>query len=133
MTDPAALSAIPTPSASPFLFCADVDASMAFLQAAFGFERLSCADGHGHARLGDTYVFLSNPHADSGMVPANQLPGLHALVMVYVDDVDALTERAAAAGARIDYGPTDMPYGQREAGIRDLDGNLWSFATARST
>lgn len=109
---------------------------MSFLERAFGFTRVSLTDGHGHARLGDAYVFLSTAHPDSGMLPANQRPGLHALVMVYLDPanggVDALVERARAAEAKVEYGPEDMPYGQREAGVRDVDGNLWSFATALS-
>lgn len=124
---------IPTPSISPLLFSYDVAASMSFLERAFGFERVSLADGHGRARLGDASVLLSAAHPDSGMLPANQQPGLHALVMVYLDPasggVDALVERARAAEAKVEYGPEDMPYGQREAGVRDLDGNLWSFAT----
>jgi PhnB protein len=120
---------IPTPSVSPFLFCRDTQASLDFLERAFGFTPGPLQDGHGQARLGDTLVFLSPPHPDSHMVPADQLGGVHSLVMVYVDDVDTLFTRARSAGAKIEYGPQDMPYGQREGGIRDLDGNLWCFAT----
>lgn len=126
-------NSLPTPSVSPFLFCHDVEASMSFLERAFGFTRVSLIEGHGQARLGDTRVFLSATHPDSSMLPANQLGGVHALVMVYLDPadggVDALFDRARAAGAHIEYEPQDMPYGQREGGIRDIDGNLWSFAT----
>lgn len=124
---------LPIPSASPFLFCHDVEASMSFLERAFGCTRVSLVEGHGQARLDDTRIFLSGSHPDSGMLPANQLTGAHALVMVYLDPaaggVDALFDRARAVGAQIEYEPQDMPYGQREGAIRDLDGNLWSFAT----
>lgn len=120
---------IPVPSVSPFLFCRDVPATLDFLKRAFGFTPGPVKDGHGYASLGSTRIFFSPPHPDSAMVPADELDGVHALVMVYVDDVDAVFAQAGEAGAKIEYGPQDMPYGQREGGVRDLDGNLWCFAT----
>lgn len=53
-----------------------------------------------------------------------------ASLAVAVPDVDAHHERAAAAGANIDYPPVDQPYGYREYSARDLEGHLWSFQTA---
>ncbi|MGH3620301.1 MAG: VOC family protein [Sciscionella sp.] len=123
-----------TPSISAFLFCADVGASLDFLVAAFGLERGAVHNGpdgrprNAEAHLGGYTVFLSSPH-EGELVPASTLPARHALVMAYVPDVDAVFEWASAAGATVSYEPADMPYGQRECGLHDLDGNLWSFAT----
>ncbi|MEM8783157.1 MAG: bleomycin resistance protein [Planctomycetota bacterium] len=36
----------------------------------------------------------------------------------WVDDADGLYEQFKAAGARMDYGPCDQPYGCREFGIQ---------------
>jgi MerR family transcriptional regulator, thiopeptide resistance regulator len=47
--------------------------------------------------------------------------------VVRVDDVDGHCERARAAGAEIEYGPEDQPYGVREYGARDLEGRRWAF------
>ena len=115
------------PSLSPFLICADVEASLDFVVSAFGLRRGSLTGGHGSAHLGDFTVHLAP--TQEGLVPALTLPGCHSLVMAYVEDVDAVFTRAREAGAEIVYEPTDMPYGQRECGLHDLDGNLWSFAT----
>ncbi|HEY2323497.1 MAG TPA: VOC family protein [Thermoanaerobaculia bacterium] len=48
---------------------------------------------------------------------------------LYVEDVDAVYEKAVAAGARTLHAPTDQPYGDREAGIEDPMGNYWYIAT----
>lgn len=123
-----------TPSVCPFLFCDDVAASQDFLVRAFGMRPGDVARGSNgvavvaQAWLGEHAVYLARPHPGS-MEPARQANVLHSLVMVYVDDVDAVFASAQAAGATIEYSPQDMPYGQREFGARDRDGNLWSFAT----
>ncbi len=48
---------------------------------------------------------------------------------LYVDDADAVYEKAVAAGARTLHAPVDQPYGDREAGIEDPMGNYWYIAT----
>ncbi|WP_216211550.1 VOC family protein [Amycolatopsis aidingensis] len=122
------MNEITVPSINPLLFCADVRASQDFLVEAFGLEPGPAHDGHAIAYLGTATVHLSTPHPGS-MEPAGQVSVLHALVLSYVEDVDAVYRRARAAGAKVEYEVQDMPYGQRECGLRDLDGNLWSFAT----
>ena len=44
-----------------------------------------------------------------------------------VDDADTLYEQFKAAGAKMDYGPCDQPYGCREFGIQDLDSHDIAF------
>lgn len=51
--------------------------------------------------------------------------GIH----IYVDDVDALVRRAAAAGARVVREPADQFYGDRSATLEDPSGHRWFFAT----
>ncbi|WP_433324272.1 VOC family protein [Spirillospora sp. CA-294931] len=50
---------------------------------------------------------------------------------VAVDDPDAHHARAKAAGAEITMELVDQPYGSREYGARDLEGNIWYFGTYR--
>ena len=45
----------------------------------------------------------------------------------WVDDANALHAELLAAGATIDYGPCDQPYGCREFGIQDLDNHDIGF------
>jgi len=51
-------------------------------------------------------------------------------LMLYVDDVDALSERAKAAGGKITYGPTTTDYGEeywadRSCQVQDPEGHMW--------
>jgi PhnB protein len=50
---------------------------------------------------------------------------------VHVDDSDATYQRAIAAGAPSLAEPTDMPYGDRRAMVKDAWGNTWQIATHR--
>jgi uncharacterized glyoxalase superfamily protein PhnB len=51
------------------------------------------------------------------------------MVYVAVDDPDAHHDQAAAAGARVIQPLTDQPYGSREYGALDPEGNRWFFGT----
>jgi len=62
-----------------------------------------------------------------------QQPERPAQLHYYVRDVDALYRRALAAGASSLQEPIDQPYGDREAGIRDIAGNHWYLATHKAT
>jgi PhnB protein len=50
-------------------------------------------------------------------------------IHVYLDDVDAIYQRALAAGATSQRAPEDQFYGDRIAQIRDPFGHSWFLAT----
>jgi len=50
-----------------------------------------------------------------------------ATLMVRVSDVDAVYARALAAGGSGVAQPADMPYGERQAVVRDLAGHSWTL------
>ena len=47
------------------------------------------------------------------------------------DDLDALYERALAAGAQVIRPLSTPEYGGREFSVTDLEGNHWSFGSYR--
>ena len=51
--------------------------------------------------------------------------------VVALDEVDAMHDRAAGAGAEIVMPPTDQDYGSRDFAARDPEGNVWCFGTYR--
>jgi PhnB protein len=116
----------------PYLLYADVEAALAFLERAFGFEerlRYTGAAGyvsHAEMRLGDGVVFLGDP-GDDYRGP-KELGHATVLMHVYVDDVDAHYERARAAGAEISEEPADQEYGERRYAAVDPEGHRWFFA-----
>ena len=124
------------PNIFPALTYTDAAAAIEWLGDALGFEPQSVHRGddgtveHAELRHGAGLIMLGQ-NRDSGWLGARELdPGSSPMsVYVVVDDPDALHERAVAAGAEVIYGLTDQPYGSREFGVRDLEGNAWSFGT----
>jgi uncharacterized glyoxalase superfamily protein PhnB len=121
-----------TPNIFPALHYRKPDAALEWLKRAFGFEEKAVYrddDGHiQHAelRLGDGLVMFGGIPADAAVTDGHQPP---VTIYAVVSDPDAHYERARAAGAEIVRELADQPYGSREYGARDLEGNGWSFGT----
>ncbi len=118
----------------PVLKYSDAHAALDFLERAFGFERVAVHENdagkvvHAELRFGDDFVGLSSTGAGN---PVFDQGAGQTIVYVAVDEVDALHERASAAGAEIVMEPEDQDYGSRDFTARDPEGNLWSFGTYR--
>ncbi|MGH8103346.1 MAG: VOC family protein [bacterium] len=119
----------------PVLVYRDIEGAHDFLVQAFGFEpgRVDrSADGkavHAELRVGGTAVWLHRVTAEHQLGSPETKDMAGAGLVVHVSDVDAHFARARGAGARIEYEPTNQPYGQREYEARDPEGHRWWFAT----
>jgi uncharacterized glyoxalase superfamily protein PhnB len=115
------------PAVSPYLLVADARAMLAFLAATFGAKeiyRKTRDDGsvmHAEVRIDDSVLMI-------GERP-ERAAALCGSTHVYVPDVDACYAAGLAAGAASVSAPTDQPYGDRTAGLRDAEGNLWWIGT----
>jgi uncharacterized glyoxalase superfamily protein PhnB len=119
----------------PLLVYEDIEAAHEFLVQTFGFSTGSVErDGegqvvHGEVTAGDTVIWLHQVSPEHEMASPSTMDAQSGGLVVHVDDVDAHFDHARAVGARIDSEPADQPYGQREYGVRDLEGHRWWFAT----
>jgi PhnB protein len=119
---------------TPYLLYEDCDAALKFLSDAFGFEEVLRYKGaagyvnHAEMRLGDSIIYMGDP-GDDYRNPA-KLGAATVLVMVPVEDVQAVFERARDAGAEITEEPTDQDYGERRFGAHDPEGHAWFFSQA---
>ena len=52
-------------------------------------------------------------------------PAMPASYYLYVADADAAVARAIAAGGTLVMPVADMPYQDRQGGVRDAFGNVW--------
>lgn len=125
----------PPPQVWPTLRAADARALIRFLVDAFGFEEVAVhgsGDRVEHAELawplGGGIMLGSDRGGPDDAWPLK--PGTFGCYVV-ADDIDALHERAAKAGAEILEAPYDTDYGSRDFRARDPEGNLWSFGTYR--
>jgi len=112
---------------SPYLLVSDVKQLLAFVSRTFDAQELSrweLPDGtlkHVEVRIDDTVLMM-------GERPVTQLT-MTGSVHVYVPDVDATFNKALNAGATAIVEPRAQPYGDRTAGVQDLEGNYWWIGT----
>lgn len=76
---------------------------------------------HAKVQLGDSVIELGEAR-----YPEQPLP---TAIYLYVNDVDAVYERAINAGGISMLAPTDQEYGDRNAWVKDPFENVWYIAT----
>jgi PhnB protein len=112
---------------TPYLAVREANELIDFVKRAFGAEGAIHGIGsegglHAEFKLGDSMVMIGGGEQWRGTpMPTS----LH----LYVEDVDAVYERALAAGATSIGEPVDQFYGDRESGVQDVAGNKWYIAT----
>jgi uncharacterized glyoxalase superfamily protein PhnB len=116
---------------TPYLIVHGAAGLVDFVKQAFGAEELYRGTGtaggiHAEVKIQDSMLMIGGGEALSR---APTPTGLH----LYVEDADAVYERAVEAGAISLHKPIDQPYGDREAGVKDLAGNHWYIATHKAT
>lgn len=93
--------------------------------------RLEMGDKIGHAELSfaGVTVWLADEFPDLGF--RGPSGGSPVSIAVYVPDVDAVVERALAAGATLERPIRDEFYGDRTGALRDPFGHRWLFHARR--
>ena len=86
---------------------------------------------HAELRIGDSLIMMND--AMGGGKGAKAMGGSPASLWVYVEDCDALFNRAVAAGAQVAPGPMgqlmDQFWGDRSGTFTDPQGYRWTIAT----
>jgi PhnB protein len=122
---------------SPYLAVDDATAAIEFYARAFGAEetsRMAAPDGsiaHASLRIGNSMLMLSDPFPMQTVKPPRQLGGSSVVIFLYVDDTDAVFQRAVDAGATANMPPDDMFWGDRFAEVADPFGHVWQIATQK--
>jgi PhnB protein len=104
---------------TPRIVVEEVGELVQFLRDVFGAVGDVTAGRPAEVRIGDSLVMLSG---------AGERDLFPAFLYVYVDDADAVYERAIAAGASTIEAPMDTPYGDRRAMVRDPFGDVFQIA-----
>ena len=119
-----------------YLTVRDAQAAIAFYEHAFGAVELfrltepSGRIGHVELQLGPSVLMLADEFPEFGMLGPPGDQGSGCKIHLHVDDADAMTERAVAAGATLPMPPTDQFYGERSARLRDPYGHIWLLGHA---
>ena len=112
---------------SPYLLVEDAEGLLSFVSTVFATEvrqrMVGEAGGlHAELELGDSVLMV-------GEGGGSTFP---AMLHVYVEDADAIYERALAEGATTAAEPHDTSFGDHRAAFDDRWGNQWWVATRRS-
>lgn len=114
-------------SVNPYLHPRRAEPLISFLKRAFGAEEVAkyaSPDGvvhHAVVRIGDSVLEMGEAHG--------KYETMDAMFYLYVPDMESVYRQALAAGATSFQEPTDQPYGDRNAGVKDAFGNKWYIAT----
>ena len=122
-------------TATPYLVVDDATEAIAYYTKAFGAKERGRMEapggkiGHAELQIGDSIVMLSDPFPGGSTRPPKELGGASSSVFLYVEDVDAVVERAVEAGATVTMEVADQFWGDRFGTITDPFGQIWSIAT----
>lgn len=114
-------------SVQPYLHLREAHKMIPFLEAAFGAEDVGThktPEGtvlHSTMRIGNATLEIDEAHGEYQPKPCH----LH----IFVPDADAAYAQALRAGATSVEPPSNKPYGDRSAGVRDPFGNTWYLNT----
>ncbi len=122
---------------TPFLVCAGASAAIDFYCSVFGAREVSRMDGpdgmvmHAELEFEMGRLQLSDPMPDYGLVAPERSGSdeVSGSTCLYVADVDAVFERAVAAGAVVREPPATFVTGDRFASIYDPFGHRWAIMT----
>ncbi len=110
----------------------DIDAAHDYIVQVFGLasgQVWKSDDGvsqYREVRAGERAIGL-HPTGAKGFQSPRSAGAVTGTTVISVDDADAHYARTTAAGAKIVCEPVDQPYGIREYGASDPEGQIWWF------
>ncbi len=131
------VSAIPKGyhSLTPYLIVSDAAKAIEFYKKVFGakesmrMENANGKIGHAELKIGDSKFMLADMCPEMGARSPKEIGGSPVGIYLYIKDVDAVVERAVAAGAKVERATVDTFYGDRCGCLEDPYGHKWYVAT----
>ncbi len=123
---------------TPHLIVKGADEAIEFYKKVFGAEeitRLPGPDGksimHAALQIGDSRLFLVEEFPQMGSGGPLSIGGTPVAIHVYVEDADAVFNRALASGAQVRMPLENTFWGDRYGQFTDPFGHRWSVATRK--
>ena len=122
-------------SVTPAIIVRGAAQAIEFYRQAFGAQELSRMLGpdgsvaHAEIRIGDSVVMLGDENPQFGTRSPMSTNGTPGSLHLYVDDADAVFQRALDAGATVKYPIENAFWGDRYGKITDPFGHEWGIAT----
>jgi len=120
---------------TPYLIVAGAAKAIEYYKQAFGAKERMRHEmpggmiGHAEIQIGDSIVMLADEFPQMGAIGPLTIGGTPVGLCVYVENVDAVYQRAIAAGAKEERPVKDQFYGDRTGTLVDPFGHKWTIAT----
>jgi PhnB protein len=120
---------------TPYLIVAGAAGAIDFYKKAFGAKEVMRMPGpggrigHAEIEIGGSRIMLADEFPDMNCKGPKAFGGSPVSIHLYVDDVDAVAERAVAAGAKPTQPVQDKFYGDRMGTLEDPFGHTWHVST----
>jgi PhnB protein len=122
-------------SVTPYLSIKGAAAAIDYYKEAFGATelfRMAGPDGkigHAEIKIGNSPIMLADEFPEMEFVSPQTLGGSPIGLMIYVDDVDTMFQRAISKGAKEIKPLQNQFYGDRSGTLKDPFGHVWTVAT----
>jgi PhnB protein len=120
---------------TPHLVIRGASQAIDFYKKAFGAVELNRAPGpngtvmHAEIKVGDSMLFLADEFPQWGSNSPLHYKGSPVVLNLYVEDVDAMFNRAVAAGAQVKMPLQNQFWGDRYGKLTDPFGHEWGLAS----
>ena len=122
-------------SVTPYLIVSGAARALDYYKSVFDATELMRFEGpdgtiaHAEMQIGTSRMMLADEAAAMGHRSPQSLGGSGCGLMLYVEDVDSVFERAVTAGAKAHQPVKDQFYGDRSGTLIDPFGHMWTVAT----
>jgi len=122
-------------SVTPYLFVKGAVIAIDFYKSVFGaveIVRMAGSNGkimHAELKIGDSIVMLADENPQNGVMSPQTIGGFSVGLHLYVENVDAVIQKAADHGAKLLRPIKNQFYGDRSGSLLDPFGHMWSVAT----
>jgi PhnB protein len=84
--------------------------------------------GHAELAIGESRLMLADEFPQLGVLSPKTIGGCPSTLLLYVENVDQVVERAVAAGAKLTRPVENKFYGDRSGMFEDPSGHSWTVA-----
>lgn len=108
---------------TPYFFVKDAESFVSFLVNGLG-GRETCRTMRPDGLIQNVIVQLGTSALMVSEATDNY-PAMCSAFYLYVENAQASMQRALEHGATLEMAVQDMPYGDRQGGVKDKHGNIW--------
>jgi len=122
-------------SITPYLVVKGAARAMEFYKQAFGATEILRIPGpnntimHAETRIGDCVIMLADEMPNGPYRSPEAFGGSPVSLMIYIENVDDVFNRALSLGSRQTRAVEDQFYGDRSGNLIDPFGHVWTVAT----